>query len=88
MSKQIYFCGLLWLLTFPAIAGDGKQTFVAKDKEGFHLYLLIGQSNMAGRARIPADAKGNIPNVYLLNQEGEWNSAANPLNQYSTIRKK
>ena len=59
----------------------------AKNKENLHLYLLIGQSNMAGRAAIPADAKGDIKNSLLLNQEDEWEAASNPLNKYSSIRK-
>lgn len=51
------------------------------------LFLLIGQSNMAGRAPIGKTDKEPIKNVFLLNTEGKWQAAANPLNQYSTIRK-
>lgn len=51
------------------------------------LFLLIGQSNMAGRAPFGKSDKEPIKNVFLLNAEGKWQAAANPLNQYSTIRK-
>ena len=52
-----------------------------------HVYLLIGQSNMAGRAPIPEDQSGIINRCYLLNNKDEWEPATNPLNRYSTIRK-
>ena len=50
------------------------------------LYLLIGQSNMSGRASIEPPEKDTINNVYLFTGTG-WESAANPLNKYSTVRK-
>lgn len=53
------------------------------------IYLLIGQSNMAGRATIEPQDKDSINNVFLFtgNKEKPWEKAANPLNKYSTIRK-
>ncbi len=51
------------------------------------LFLLIGQSNMAGRAPIGKGDEKPIKNTFLLNSEGKWQEAANPLNQFSTIRK-
>ena len=56
-------------------------------KEDLHVYLLIGQSNMAGRAKVPEDMAGVIERCYLLNDKGQWVPAKNPLNLYSTIRK-
>jgi hypothetical protein len=48
-------------------------------KENFHLYLLIGQSNMAGRGIVePQDTVGN-PQILRLNKEGEWEIARDPL---------
>lgn len=51
------------------------------------VFLLIGQSNMSGRAPMSEDDKKPINNVFLLDDKGTWQPAANPLNQYSTIRK-
>lgn len=51
------------------------------------IYLLIGQSNMAGRADIPEDAGGIIDRCYLLNDKNEWEPARNPLNRHSSVRK-
>jgi hypothetical protein len=56
-------------------------------KEKLHIYLLIGQSNMAGRAPFTKEESGVIPRCYLLNKENVLEPAKNPLNQYSTIRK-
>ena len=48
-------------------------------KNHFHLYLLAGQSNMAGRGYPGAvDTTGNI-RVLRLNKEGEWEIAKDPL---------
>jgi hypothetical protein len=63
------------------------ETFPPKNMD---IYLLIGQSNMAGRAPIEAQDLDSIKGVFLFtgNAEKIWEKAANPLNKYSTIRKK
>lgn len=65
-----------------------KQTKVSEVKP-MELYLLIGQSNMAGRATIELQDQDTLNNVFLFtgNEETAWEKAANPLNKYSTIRK-
>lgn len=45
----------------------------------FHLYLLAGQSNMAGRGFVePQDTIGN-PHILLLNRDGVWEIAKDPV---------
>ena len=56
-------------------------------KESLHIYLLIGQSNMAGRAQVEEEHAGAIEGCFLLGAQDEWEPASNPLNRYSTIRK-
>jgi hypothetical protein len=51
------------------------------------VFLLIGQSNMAGRAPLEEVDKTPIEGVMLLNADGNWEEAANPLNRYATDRK-
>ncbi|MBD2721862.1 sialate O-acetylesterase [Hymenobacter armeniacus] len=48
-------------------------------KEKFRLYLLIGQSNMAGRGLV--EAEDTVPNarVLRLNPAGQWEVAQDPL---------
>jgi hypothetical protein len=51
------------------------------------VYLLIGQSNMAGRAKITPEVAGELKGAMLLTDKGQWEPAKNPLNRYSSIRK-
>ena len=51
------------------------------------LYLLIGQSNMAGRGYLTKDYENVIENTYLLTPASSMEPAQAPLNKYSTIRK-
>jgi hypothetical protein len=51
------------------------------------LYLLTGQSNMAGRGEILPDYTGVIDDTYLFKGNGDWTEAENPLNLFSNIRK-
>ncbi len=52
------------------------------------VFLLIGQSNMSGRAPIEKQDEAPIEGCELLNASGEWEPATNPLNRYSTIGKR
>lgn len=51
-------------------------------KEKFHLYLLMGQSNMAGRGKIDAEPKKSDPRVLVFTPDGnQWAVAKDPLHQ-------
>jgi hypothetical protein len=45
----------------------------------FHLYLLIGQSNMAGRGEVGPQDREAYPRVLALDKEGEWVPAVDPI---------
>ena len=45
----------------------------------FHLYILAGQSNMAGRGKVEEQDTQSHPRVFALNQEGQWLPAVEPL---------
>src|SRR4051794_3048104 len=48
--------------------------------ENFHIYLLMGQSNMAGRGDLRGSAsKGDNPRVLALNADSQWVVARDPL---------
>ena len=53
----------------------------------YDVYLLIGQSNMAGRGTMTDEDRRAISGVWLLNDEGNIEPAVSPLNKYSSIRK-
>lgn len=48
-------------------------------KERFHLFLLVGQSNMAGRGTVTPADKVPHARVLMLNQKGEWVPAIDPM---------
>lgn len=63
---------IIVLLLFPA-------GFLKAQQKKFHLYLLAGQSNMAGRGVVaPQDTIGN-PRILRLNKEGIWEVAKDPV---------
>jgi len=51
---------------------------MGQDKN-FHLYLLIGQSNMAGRGEVEPQDKEVHPRVFALDKEGKWTPAIDPI---------
>jgi hypothetical protein len=53
------------------------------DKETFHIYVFIGQSNMAGRGDVEAQDRASIPGAYLFNSQGAWEIATAPMNRYT-----
>lgn len=56
--------------------------------EGYDIFLLIGQSNMAGRGVMEAGDDAPIDGVWILDGQDRIVPASEPLNQYSTVRKK
>ncbi len=56
------------------------STFAQQSDSTFDLYLLIGQSNMAGRGVINGDyTNEGDPNVFMLDKENKWVPAKHPL---------
>lgn len=98
---RVFVCLLLTYLVMPTFAQvhsreqDANEhrkslqisTGTEDHDDKLHIYLLIGQSNMAGRAKVPEEMAGVIDRCVLLNDRNEWVPAKNPLNLYSTIRK-
>ena len=48
-------------------------------KENFHLYLLMGQSNMAGRGKVASIDTLIHPRVFMLTKEMNWVPAKDPV---------
>ena len=80
MKRIWIFSALLLML---CACGESKS-----QKQEYDIYLLIGQSNMAGRGdMIEADTLSTIEGVWLLDSLGVPQAARNPLNLHSSIRK-
>ncbi len=77
------FLPLLFCLGFVATSQFGfsekQRQFVPPEKEKFHLYLLVGQSNMAGRGKVEAQDKKPHPRVLMLTKQNKWVPAVDPL---------
>jgi Carbohydrate esterase, sialic acid-specific acetylesterase len=55
------------------------STLLAQPPSDLQLFLLTGQSNMAGRGVVEAQDKEPIPRVYVLTKDLEWKPAVDPL---------
>ena len=67
---------------------DAPQSPAAPEDDSYDIFLLIGQSNMAGRGpMIEGDQEVYSDKVFLLDKSGKAVPATNPLNQYSTVGK-
>ena len=70
---------LLTFLCSMPIVGVFGQTQNQTPDPNFHLYLLIGQSNMAGRGVVDAESKNTDARVQMLTKNLTWTTATDPL---------
>lgn len=78
----------VWFLVFACILLAAKPSSAFQEKpassippnsKNFHLFVLAGQSNMAGRGKVaPKDTKVH-PRVFSLSKSGSWEPAVDPL---------
>ncbi len=68
-----------------AFADDKSAPATLPAKKKFHLYLLIGQSNMAGRGALDDEAKSPHARVLKFTKEKTWAPAVEPLHFDKTI---
>ena len=78
---------LLSLLLLAGLAQPGYSQQIPKQSPDVS-FLLIGQSNMAGRAALADGDDKPLPNIMLLNEKHTWIPATNPLNRFASDRKK
>jgi hypothetical protein len=74
------FCGLFFNIAIGQVKPMLRQeASPSTDKSKFWLFLLAGQSNMAGRGAV--EAIDTMPNVHVLtlNKDGEWEIAKDPI---------
>ena len=70
---------LLSVLLFLLAVGSVHLTAADDAPRRYDLYLLIGQSNMAGRGPVDAESAHVHPRVFALSKAGVWESARDPL---------
>ncbi|GAA4449702.1 sialate O-acetylesterase [Nibrella saemangeumensis] len=71
-----YFLLSLFSLLWVCVAVAQPAAFSGRK---VHLYLLAGQSNMAGRGKVDAESKQTHPRVWMLDQAGKWVPATDPM---------
>jgi len=91
-KKYILFLLILQLhqLAFAQVDVLDSDSIPVHVGENLDIYLVIGQSNMAGRAAIRKVDSTSIEQFYLFTGDTStaWIPATNPLNLYSSVRKK
>jgi len=71
--KKVFF-GLLLLTSIFSFA-QSKE----KMDGNFHIYLLVGQSNMAGRGAVDSISKETNAQIVMLDRSGNWVPATDPV---------
>lgn len=69
----------VWVLAAAMGCGVLAEEAVKVEKNKFHLFLLVGQSNMAGRGKVEAVDKEAVPRVLSLSKDGKWVAAVDPI---------
>lgn len=75
----VLMAGLLSLSVLPASYSKNHSSMELPTKENFHLFLLAGQSNMAGRGVIELEDNIAHPRILMLTKEGTWAPATHPI---------
>ncbi|MFO0251032.1 MAG: sialate O-acetylesterase, partial [Planctomyces sp.] len=74
-----HFC-LTSLKAFAALLFAGVLTAAAADEpQNLQIYVLLGQSNMAGRGQLEKTREPLHPKILMLTREERWEPASEPL---------
>jgi hypothetical protein len=77
MKLVVQICSILLFFLAENVCSQTNQQLMPKNMD---LYLLIGQSNMAGRGNIEAnDATQGNERLWMLTKQGDWLPAKHPL---------
>jgi hypothetical protein len=74
---KLFRLSLLFTALLPMVATADEVKL--PQKKDFHLFLLAGQSNMAGRGKVDAKAHEADPRILAINKQNEWQVAMDPL---------
>jgi len=78
VAVPVAVISLLALLTGVATAQEPRPIRLPS-KENFHLFLLVGQSNMAGRGKVEEEDRKPHPRVLMLTKDNRWVPAVDPM---------
>ena len=73
-------CPCMWMvLLFVTSPLTAQSPQLPSDPKDFHLFLLVGQSNMAGRGKVEPQDQREHPRVLMFTKEGDWKPATDPM---------
>lgn len=77
--QRLNRCFLFAVLILNGVAQADESATIPEDPARFHLFVLAGQSNMAGRGKVePQDTEPNA-RALMLDKAGNWVPAVDPL---------
>ena len=82
MRMKVVFLLGLGMFAIPSWGGeevDTNEVVVADAPRDMKLFLLVGQSNMAGRGTVSEEDAKPIARCLKLNRDGKWAEASTPL---------
>lgn len=77
-APRLFFV-LIAFLVLPCARAQSPNSATPPAKENFHVYLLLGQSNMAGRDTRELAAQVDNPRVLALAPDDRWTVARDPI---------
>lgn len=80
----MYLVGVFFTICSPLYSQDSNPIKLPA-KENFHLFLLAGQSNMAGRGIVTEEDKIIHPRILALSKEGKWVPAVDPIHYDKSV---
>lgn len=79
ISRYTLFMGIAALGVILLGASYPKEATTVRPNKNLHIYLLIGQSNMAGRGVLDDSSKSTNPNILMFTKDSLWAIATDPL---------
>ena len=79
LHRRLVLAALLLLPFATSAHTEDARAVKLPSRENFHLFLLVGQSNMAGRGQVADEDRQPHPPVLMFTKEGQWAPAIDPL---------
>jgi hypothetical protein len=79
MLSRILVYALVGMLALNLRASAATNAVQLPVKEKLHIYLLMGQSNMAGRGKLGPEDEAQHPRVLMFTAQGQWELAVEPI---------
>jgi hypothetical protein len=79
LHRLLLFASVCLLSLVSSSRADESLEIKLPPRENFHLFLLVGQSNMAGRGQVADEDRQPHPRVLTFTKQSKWAPAIDPL---------